>query len=260
MRRQQLFFQSTNGKDFATKGDFARHREIASDRNAAESTCNRGCDGNASRRPIFRNCSLGHVDVNVNIAIEVARQSQPESARTNVRHRGLGRFLHYVAQFAGECQFAFAIDHGRFGAQNGAAHFGPGESCNQADFALFMRQRVAEFQNSQELADILGGEGNWVILAFLHHLAGDFAAYIADLAFEIANSRFARVGADDCFDSFVTELEILPGQASLHHLLLHQKLLGDLDLFLFGVAVQSQDFHAILQRQAEWCASRSRSR
>ena len=34
----------------------------------------------------------------------------------------------------------------------------------------------------------------------------------------------------------------------MHHLLLYQKLLGDFDFFLLGVAVQSQHFHAILQR------------
>ncbi len=44
---------------------------------------------------------------------------------------------------------------------------------------------------------------------------------------------------------------VLLAQAGLLALLLHQVLLGDLELFMLGVALQAQDFHAVLQRRRD---------
>ena len=43
-------------------------------------------------------------------------------------------------------------------------------------------------------------------------------------------------------------VELLFGQAGGFALLAHQELLGDLNFFHLGVAMQPQDFHAVLQR------------
>ena len=74
--------------------------------------------------------------VNVDIAVEVARQSQPLRARPHVRHRGLRRLLHHIAQLAGQGKLALAIDDGGFSAQNRTADFGPGQTGHQSHFAL----------------------------------------------------------------------------------------------------------------------------
>ena len=49
----------------------------------------------------------------------------------------------------------------------------------------------------------------------------------------------------------VGEGDVLLGQASLLALLLHEVLLRDLDLLRLGVAVQPQNFHAVLQRSRD---------
>ena len=48
-------------------------------------------------------------------------------------------------------------------------------------------------------------------------------------------------------DRLVGELHVLLRQPRLQHLLLHQKLFRDFHFFRFGVAVQAQHFHAVLQ-------------
>ena len=110
-----------------------------------------------------------------------------------------------------------------------------------------MRECVAEFDHTQEVVHVIGGDVDVIALAFFHHLARDLAADIADLTLQISDTRFASVRADQRGNSFIAELDILFRQAGLQHLFLDQELLGDLDLFVLRVAVQAKDFHAVLQ-------------
>src|SRR5579864_7737397 len=158
------------------------------------------------------------------------------------------RLLHYVAKLAGERQLAFAVNHGSFGAQNRATDFSPRQAGDQPDFALLMRQRVAELDYPEEVVRILGSNCYAVILAFLNHLAGDLAADVADFALQITHTGFARVTADESGDRFIRELDVLRIETRRFHLLLHQELLGNLDLLRLGIAMQSQNLHAVLQR------------
>src|SRR5580658_7002 len=82
---------------------------------------------------------------------------------------------------------------------------------------------------------------------FLDYLARDLAADVADFAFQITHPSFARVRAYEPQDRFVVELDVFLRQASLQHLLLHQKLFGDFEFFLLGVTMQAKHFHAVLQ-------------
>src|SRR5882762_1089214 len=247
MGRQQFLLQSADRQYLATQRNFARHRDIPPHRNFAERAGNRSRDGDARRRSILGNSALGHVHVDIKIAIEIARHTQSSGPRAYIRHSRLRRLLHDVAQLPGQSQFAFAVDDSHFRAQDRAANFRPGQPCNQADFALLVGQCVAEFDYAQELANILPRDGNLVVRSFLDHFARDLAAYIADLAFQVAYASLPRVGPNDPRDGIVGELDVLVSQTSLGELLLHQKLLRDLDLLRFGVPMQSKYFHAVLQ-------------
>ena len=72
-----------------------------------------GRDGDAGRRAVLRNRALGNVQVNVQVAVEIARQSELMRARADVAHGRLRRFLHHVAQFAGDGQLAAAFHDAR---------------------------------------------------------------------------------------------------------------------------------------------------
>ena len=64
----------------------------------------------------------------IEITVEVPGQPEAMARERDVRHRGLRRFLHHVAEFAGKCQLAFAVDDRSFGAENRASDFGPGQA------------------------------------------------------------------------------------------------------------------------------------
>ena len=180
--------------------------------------------------------------------------------RADIRHGRLRRFLHDVAQFAGKRQLAFAVHDRGFGAQNGAADFGPGQPGDQADFALLVGQRIAELDHAQEIVDIVLRDGDVEGLAFLDHLARDLAADVADFALQVADAGFPGVGANQGGNRVIGELHVLVGQSGLQQLLLDQEVLGDFDLFLLGVAVQTQHFHPVLQSRRDGVHARWRWR
>ena len=101
MRGQQLLLQSADRQHLAAQRDLAGHGDIAAHRNPAQRAGQSGCDGDAGRRAVFRNRAFGHVHVNVKVAVEIARQSEPRRPRANVRHGSLRRLLHHIAELAG---------------------------------------------------------------------------------------------------------------------------------------------------------------
>ena len=90
-------------------------------------------------------------------------------------------------------ELAFTIHNRHFGAQDRATNFGPRQACYQADFTLFIGQRVAELGDAKELRDVVRCEHDSVFRAFFNHLARHFAANVSDLAFQVAHAGFARV-------------------------------------------------------------------
>ena len=81
------------------------------------------------------------------------------------------------------------------------------------------------------------------------NLAHDFARHVADFALQIAHAGFARVVLDQRRKAVVLELDLLVGQARRFHLLLHQKALGDFQLFELRITGKPDHFHAVLQRR-----------
>src|SRR5581483_4110545 len=144
-----------------------------------------------------------------------------------------------IAELAGESELTFAIDHGGFRTEDRTADFGPREASDEADFALFVREAVAELEHAQEVVNVIGSDGDRIVRAFFDYLARDLATDVAYFAFKIADASFTGVVADQSCDCIVGELNILFVQPRLFHLLFDQELLGDLDLLRFGVAVEA---------------------
>ncbi len=159
----------------------------------------------------------------IEIAIKIAGQAQAVRPRPYIRHGCLRRLLHDVPKLAGQCQLAFAVDHGGLGAQNRASHLRPGKPRYQPHFALLVRQRIAELDYTQEVVDVGAGHRDRVVLAFLDHFARNLAADVSNFTLQVAHSRLAGVGADQRCDGFVRELHILFRQARRQHLLLDQE-------------------------------------
>src|SRR5579863_9413308 len=170
-------------------------------------------------------------------------------AAAHVSQCGLRRFLHDVAELAGDGELAFAVEDLHFSRQDGAADLGPCQAGDKAYFALLVGFGIAEPGNAEELGDVVGGELFAMLGALLNDLARHLAAHVADLAFQVADAGFARVVADDLENGIILEDDVLIAQAGLLALLLDEILARDLQLFKFGVALQAKDFHAVLQRR-----------
>ena len=166
----------------------------------------------------------------------------------NVGQRRLRRLLHYVAQLPGDGELALAVEHLHFCGQNAAADFGPRQAGDQPDFALFMRLGVAVLGDAEKVGDVRRADLFLVLGSRLHYLARHLAAHVADLAFQVADSGFARVVANDFQNRIVLEDDIFLAQAGLLALLLDEILTRDFQLFLLRVALQAKDLHAVLER------------
>src|SRR5579883_2691875 len=83
----------------------------------------------------------------------------------------------------------------------------------------------------------------------LGHAPRLFTANFGDIAFQVAQSRFARVVPNQFLNGIVTELDILAQADSvLLHLPGDDVPYGDLDLLLLRVTWDFQNLHAVTER------------
>src|SRR5262249_56331972 len=99
-------------------------------------------------------------------------------------------------QLSAERKLALAVDDSRFRTENRAANLRPRQTGNQPYFAALVRQSVAELDYAQVIVHVVRRDRDVVALAFLDHLARDLAADVADFAFQITDTGFARVGTN----------------------------------------------------------------
>ena len=171
----------------------------------------------------------------------------------DVARRGLRRFLHYLAQLSGDGELAFAFHQRTFGGENLAADFGPCETDGRADFVLLFGDQIAELPGTKQLVKLapsrttLGRSFLSLPLRGVDHLARYFAADIADLALQVADSGFARIVLDQPVHAIIGEVDVLARKTGLFDMLADQEALGDLHFLELGVAGKADHFHAVLQ-------------
>ena len=166
----------------------------------------------------------------------------------DIAERCLGAFFHHVAQLAGEGVAFGAWQPCRLKKGDISSCFGPDQpdghawvlqpffdllvkkpSSTQIDCHVFVAHHPPAF-------DIPGSDAG-----------GDFAAHLADLAFQVADPGLARVALNDFVQGIVGKTHFGRAQPVLFDLSGHQIALGDVDFFVFGVAAQLDDLHAVAQ-------------
>jgi hypothetical protein len=90
-----------------------------------------------------------------------------------------------------------------------------------------------------------------VVPAFFRHFPGHLAADRGDFPLQVPHPRLPGVEADDGEDGVFRKLDVLQGQAVGLGLFGSKEMLGDLELFHFGIARQPDDLHAVLQGQGD---------
>ena len=76
---EQFLLQAADGQNLATQRDFAGHGDVAANRNLGQRAGERRGHGDAGRGAILGNRAFGHMQVQVNVAIELA--AEPECLR-----------------------------------------------------------------------------------------------------------------------------------------------------------------------------------
>ena len=104
---------------------------------------------------------------------------------------------------------------------------------------------------AQVLFHILGGDFHFYARV-ARHAPRHFAAQGRDFPFQIANARFPRVFPNQFLQCAGRDFQLLLAQAVILALLGEQKLLRDVEFFLFRVARERNHFHAIFEGGRNW--------
>ena len=104
--------------------------------------------------PVLRDRALRHVDVDVELLVEVRVGVVHLRAAAHVGDAGAGRLLHHVAERARQRQVALALQQARLDRQDLAARLGPGEPRRDADLRDLALAAVAEPRLAQELLQV----------------------------------------------------------------------------------------------------------
>ena len=88
---EQLFFEAADGQDFAAKCDFAGHGDIAPDGDVRERAADGGRHGDAGGGAVLRDRAFGDVEVDIEIAVEIARAGRVGASGSGRSSWRLGR-------------------------------------------------------------------------------------------------------------------------------------------------------------------------
>src|SRR5215475_7536174 len=244
--REQLFLQAADRQHAAAQRDLAGHRNVAAHRNAGHHRYDRAYHGDTGRRAVLRRGPFRHVHVDVFLVEPRWLDAEGDRAHAHVGRRGRDRFLHHVAQIAGNDHLALARHHGGFDGEQFAAHIGPRQPGYDADLVLVLDLAVAELGHAEIVRDGLGLDRDRFRLR-----QGQFLDRLADqrgeLALEIAHARLPRVAADDQQQRLVVDRPFLGIETVLGGRMRNQVLARDLDLLVLGIAGDADDLHAVHQ-------------
>src|SRR6266404_1976131 len=257
-RREQFLLETADWEHFAAQRDFACHRDVRAHRNAGQYRHDRRADGRAGARPVLGRGTLGQVNVQVGLLVEVRRDTELFGTMAYHRQRSRDRLIHDVAELACSGGLALARQRHRFDGQQIAADFGPGESGNLSDLVLFLGNAVGVAAHTEIFVEILGADldrafgGPGLALARLEQQRLDYlAADLGHVALERPDPSFARVVARDVAQRRVGDVQLVCLEPVVFRLLRNQILLRDGDFLILGVTGETNHFHPVEQRRRD---------
>src|SRR5215469_254963 len=246
---QDFFLHAADGQNHTGEGHFAGHRQAVFHRAIGQQADQGGDHRRSGRRPVLRNRTGRHVDMNVLLAEEVRVDAVTFGVGAGPGQRGGHGLLHDFAEVAGHGEL-FATAHAAgLDEDNVAAHGSPDQADGNAGplHALIDFLFGAELWYAKEFANDFRSNDHLLGFAF-----GDASGLLADdrgdLALEIADAGLPREAVDDLPQAFLGELQLLADlDAVFVGLLGDQVLACDVDLLLTGVARELDDLHAVAQ-------------
>ena len=187
--------------------------------------------------------------VQIQFGLKARIQPQRGGPRPNDGKRGLDRFLHDVAQLAGQRQLALARRDRGLDAQQLAADLRPGQALGLAHPVLVFGAAVAELAHPEVRLELAGADADFPGRGTQQLPLDDLAADPRDLPLQVAHSGLAGVVANDVAQAADREAKLVLAHAVILHLLGDQVIARDGQLLVLGVAGNPQDFHAVEQRR-----------
>ena len=103
---------------------------------------------------------------------------------------------------------------------------------------------MAIFANTRKISQIFRRNGNACVFA-LQDAAQRLACKLCNFALQSPHTRFTRVITDDVTHCVVADRKLIFLQTMGFDLLFNQMPLGNLKLFVLGIAFQTDDLHSI---------------
>src|SRR5690606_15366648 len=102
-------------------------------------------------RTILRRRSLGHMDVNVALLVEVGRDPQAFCTAAYHGHGSRHRLGHHITQRSGLDQHTLAGHHSRLDGEQLATYLGPGQAGHLTDLILLLGKAITMLAHTEEM-------------------------------------------------------------------------------------------------------------
>ena len=168
-------------------------------------------------------------------------------ARLHKAESGCDGFVHHIAKLTRRFDLTLAGRSDRLDRKQLAAHFGPGQTGHCTDLVFLLTDAVAIFPHTRKVGEIVRRYRDALIF-LLENSAQRLALQSGNLALQRTHAGFAGVIADKVAQGLFGQRELGLGQAMRLALLVDQVPLGDLDLFILGIAFEADDLHPVEQR------------
>ena len=242
-----LFLQAADGKHPAAQGYLTGHGHILPHRLSGQRAYQRRGHGHAGGRTVLRHRAFRHMDMNIYILVEILLEAQLFAVGPYPAECRFSGFLHYITQLARQFQGALAGHGGALHLQHFAAHAGIGQSVHNADPRLLFRRLAQVPGRSEHFPHGLLCHGHGVF-PLVQHPHSRLTAKLGGGSFQRTYACLAGVILDHGFQHLITRFQGVRLHAVLFDLFGQQVPFQDLELFLFRIAGNLNQFHPVQQR------------
>ncbi len=181
-------------------------------------------------------------------AIEDRRQDA--ELRRQCLDVGIGRrngFLHDVFQIASDLHQALARHLDGFNGENVTAEFRPGQTGDDTDLIDLIGCAIVILLHAGIFGETLIIDGDRGHL-FTRQVTDRLSRQVAQFTLQRTHAGFPRIVADQVTDGVFRHHEFFHRQAMFLHQVWQDVTLGDLDLFILGIAGDADNLHPVEQR------------
>src|SRR4030042_3649798 len=247
---EDLVLDSAHREDQTPEGDLARHGEVLLHRPVREERSQGGEHRDPRRRAVLGNGAGGDMDMEVHLFEEVPGDPQFVGVRADETQRRGGRFLHHVAELAGQGEPLFPRHGRRLDEQEVPAGRRPGEPHDYSWLCGPGRRLGGDPDRSEETVQVPR-----LYSGFFDDPLGDLGRHAAadrgQLPFEVPDASFPGIAGDDATDRAFREADLFGLAAVRLGLPRDQIALGDPDLLIDRISGQFDPLQAVAERRRE---------